>query len=47
MLVVAVVGVAVAGEWAAGVAGGADKADLCGEPRKRVWAIKRQDHQAL
>ncbi len=37
-LVVAVAAAAV--EWDVGLAGGAGKADVCGETSKQVWAIK-------
>ena len=32
-------------EWDAGVAG--DKAELCGETSKQVWAIRWQDRQVF
>ena len=47
MLVVAVVGVAVAVEWDAGAAGVVGKADACGKTLKYVWAIRRQHDQDL
>jgi hypothetical protein len=43
LLVVAVVGVAVAAEWDAAVAGG--KADVCGGVARQVWAIRKKNYR--